>query len=123
MPKLVSILAVAVFAFVACNGGGSQPPISYCSTTADCPSDAVCEFPIPGGCGAQGECGIVAKAACAPQEVCSCTGQTESQCILDGYTTTQEQAVGACGADGGTVDAGGGDAAATPVSDATADGP
>lgn len=130
MPKLViaavrvlfPALAFAAFAafapLAACDAGGDQPPVYDCTTTADCPSGLVCEFPVPGGCGAQGQCGAAPATTCAPEPLCSCTGTTISACVVGGYSTSVASSAGGCGGDGGGADAGG----ATPEAGSDAGG-
>lgn len=107
MRHLVVILAIALAP--ACDAGGSGPPVSYCSSSADCPSPMVCEFAVAAGCGAQGECGAPPAVACAPQPVCSCDGKTTNACVLDGYALASPlRSVGGCEGGGGPVDSGAG---------------
>jgi hypothetical protein len=100
------LLLVAAALAAACQAGGSGPPASYCSTSADCPSSMVCEFSATAGCSAQGECGTVPDAACT-ESVCGCSGATTSACVVLGYAIGGPvQAVGACEGGSGNVDSG-----------------
>ncbi len=128
LPHSLRLGVFAVFALIgACDSGGDGPPVAYCTASADCPASMFCVFPVPGGCGAQGQCETIPDAACAPEPVCSCAGETEAVCVVGGYTTTQERALGACGAtdagatDASAPDAGATDAGVTAASDAAPD--
>jgi hypothetical protein len=104
-----ALLAAALSLAVACDGGGDGPPSFYCRSSTDCPTDMVCEFPVPGGCvgGQAGQCATPPPVTCDPQVVCSCEGATASVCVVAGYTlTTPARSVGPCEEDGGPVDSG-----------------
>lgn len=112
---------LVALALTACDGGGNEPPASSnCTTSADCPSSTVCQFPVAEGCSAQGECGLVPDVACAAQPVCSCSGTTTNVCVIGGYVAgSPVQAAGACAGSGG-VDSGTG-SGTDSGSDASAD--
>jgi hypothetical protein len=113
-----SLLGAAALSFLvvtasACDGGGSQPPLSYCNASSDCPSSMVCEFAIgtsDGVCGGQGECAVLPSAGCVTQAACTCGGLGVSACVVAGYSVASPvRSLGACGE---VLDSGASDASA-----------
>jgi hypothetical protein len=115
-PLVVSLIASA------CGGSTvAGSPIKSCHASSDCTNGESCEFSVYASCGAEGVClASPDGSACVEQTACSCSGATETICLVNGNAPSPVSSLGSCdGAAPSGFDASVPDATVTsPVPDA-----